>query len=207
MYKINQILLFSILCFVNFSLFAQQVAEDEIAERPNEPAYISESVYIFMHAGPGRQYRILGSINAGESIGIIQRSDDGKYTEILNQKQRTGWIESKFVTANPPTASRVPVLQTELAQALSEQQLANQRLNVKENEVQTLAEQVLSLSKQVKQLESENNALSLALTATNSKQDGKDWLVKGGVMSLISVLFGYIISVLPRRKKRRSEWA
>ena len=40
--------------------------------------YVSDNIYTFLHRGPGKQYRIIGSINAGEAVTQLAQSEDGK---------------------------------------------------------------------------------------------------------------------------------
>ena len=54
--------------------------------------YISDDVYLFLHGGPGTQYRILGSIEAGQEI-----SNFFKVTNFLKAKLFSLPVKTKIV--------------------------------------------------------------------------------------------------------------
>ena len=41
------------------------------SEKSNTDGYISENLFIYIHTGAGKNYRILGSINSGEKVDKI----------------------------------------------------------------------------------------------------------------------------------------
>ena len=60
--------------------------------------YIRDDLFIFLHTGPGRNYRILGSVEAGTPITVLDRDADAEFTQVTDDEGRKGWIESKYVT-------------------------------------------------------------------------------------------------------------
>ena len=60
--------------------------------------YISDDLFTFMHSGPNNTYRIMGSVNAGSKVQLLQANKDTGYTQIRDSRGRTGWVQSKFVT-------------------------------------------------------------------------------------------------------------
>ncbi|MGL6176871.1 MAG: TIGR04211 family SH3 domain-containing protein, partial [Vibrionaceae bacterium] len=42
-----------------------------------QESYISDELFIYMHAGPGTEYRILGSINAGVPVKVMGAEKSG----------------------------------------------------------------------------------------------------------------------------------
>ena len=73
--------------------------------------FISDDVYTFLRGGAGKQFRILGIIKAGEAVVFLGTSPDGKYSQIIDPKGRTAWIESDFVQKDPSFRQRVSDLQ------------------------------------------------------------------------------------------------
>ena len=71
-----------------------------VQAQESSQAFISDDLSIFMHAGPGTNYRILGTINAGAQIQTTGKSDKG-YSEIVDEKNRITWVESKYLTSQP----------------------------------------------------------------------------------------------------------
>ena len=186
---------------------SQNVDQDNSATNEVEQRkYVTEDLYIFLHAGAGRQFRILGSVSAGEPLTILQISDDGDYTEILDQRQRTGWIESKFIVDTAGQRQRLPELEQQL---LDEQQQTaqlsdtNQALRAQQNRLQ---KQLEAGKQRLAEMANEQQKL-VSANEQNATHEQRAWLLKGGGLALASVFFGFILSLLPRRKKRRSEWS
>ena len=51
---------------LSFQVFAQQQdpIEESLQEEASSSNYIRDDLFVFLHAGPGRNYRILGSVGA-----------------------------------------------------------------------------------------------------------------------------------------------
>ena len=64
----------------------------------NQTRYISDDVYIYLHGGPGTQFRILGSIEAGQEVTSLKETQ-GDYSKIVDHKGREGWVQSKMLSA------------------------------------------------------------------------------------------------------------
>lgn len=78
-----------------------------------------------MHSGPNNTYRIIGSINAGSKVQLLQANKDTGYTQVRDDRGRTGWVQSKFVTNQESMAIRLPRIEKELSEV--KEQLANAR--------------------------------------------------------------------------------
>ena len=76
--------------------------------------FISEDLFTYMHTGPGSNYRIIGSVDAGTKITVKNTNRDSGYTQIRDDKNRVGWVESKYVTRKEGLKTRVPALEAEL---------------------------------------------------------------------------------------------
>lgn len=100
-----------LICMVLFSMLAAPTfAQDR---------YIADKLFTYMHSGPSNQYRIIGSIDAGEKVKLINTNKDTDYTQIVDERGRTGWVESRFVTRDVSMAVRLPQLEKELADVKS----------------------------------------------------------------------------------------
>lgn len=79
-----------LICMVLFSMLAAPTfAQDR---------YIADKLFTYMHSGPSNQYRILGSIDAGEKVKLIEVNKESGYSHIADERGRTGWVESRFIT-------------------------------------------------------------------------------------------------------------
>lgn len=108
-----------LICMVLFSMLAAPTfAQDR---------YIADKLFTYMHSGPSNQYRILGSIDAGEKVKLLDVNKDSGYSQVADERGRTGWVESRFITREVSNALRLPALEKELAEV--KKQLANARQN------------------------------------------------------------------------------
>jgi SH3 domain protein len=63
-----------------------------------------------VYDGPGTEYEIVGSLEAGESVIVVGRNADSTWWQIIFDGGRA-WIADKAVTAGPE-AYRVPEIET-----------------------------------------------------------------------------------------------
>ncbi|MGO1296709.1 MAG: TIGR04211 family SH3 domain-containing protein, partial [Vibrio sp.] len=57
-----------LLCMVLLSLIATPLLAQE--------HYISDELFTYMHSGPTNKYRIIGSVNAGEKVKILDENKE-----------------------------------------------------------------------------------------------------------------------------------
>lgn len=67
---------------------------------------LRRGLYLPLRRGPGKQYRIIGSIKAGEPVTQLALSDDGKYAKVRDSKQREAWIVASELQENPSFRSQ-----------------------------------------------------------------------------------------------------
>ena len=92
----KQLALISILFLSHFSF--GQSSDQEPNDSNGEIRYISDDLYTYIHAGPGRNYRILGSVVAGTRVTQLQIDAENNFVEIIDDKQRTGWVDATFIS-------------------------------------------------------------------------------------------------------------
>ncbi len=63
--------------------------------------YISDELFTYMHSGPGTQYRIIGSVDAGTKVTVVDTNRNEGYSQVIDDRGRKGWVESKYVTNQP----------------------------------------------------------------------------------------------------------
>ena len=179
--------------------------------------YVSDNIYTFLRRGPGKQYRIIGSINAGEAVTQLAQSEDGKYIQIRDSKQREGWIiaselqsNESFRSLNSKLQQQVSSLNDKLAnidsvqaRELKEKSL---RLDSSEQQLKAAQEQLASQKSELEQLRAENDKLNAA--QGNRKQEQLfTWMKEGGMIAGAGLLVGLIVPYLPRpRRSRRERW-
>ncbi len=179
--------------------------------------YIADKLFTYMHSGPSNQYRIIGSVDAGEKVNLLQSNKETGYSEVVDEKGRKGWVQTRFITRQESMATRMPRLEKELAEVKNK--LANARQSA-DSEKAGLAESLEVRNKQISELEKNYSDISNQLTASQeevrklrAKLDTQkdDLLLKyfmyGGGVAGGGLLFGLILpSIMPRRKRKNSGW-
>ncbi|GLT18167.1 hypothetical protein GCM10007938_19450 [Vibrio zhanjiangensis] len=180
--------------------------------------YIADNLFTYMHSGPSNQFRIIGSVDAGDKVTYLTANKETGYTEIQDSKGRKGWVESRFVTTRESMALRLPKLEKELADVKAK--LANARSNA-DQEKAGLADSLETRNRQIADLEKSYGEISQQLTASQeevrnlrAKLDTQkdDLLLKyfmyGGGVAGIGLLFGLVLPhIIPRRRRSPSGWA
>ncbi|KJY82166.1 arylsulfatase [Vibrio galatheae] len=200
-----------LVCFVLASMLAVPAAFAQ-------DRYIADNLFTYMHSGPSNQFRIIGSVDAGDKVKLVSTNRDTGYTEIEDSKGRKGWVESRFVTNRESMALRLPKLEKELAEV--KEKLANARSNA-DQEKAGLIDSLETRNSQINELEQGYSDMSKQLSASQeevrnlrAKLDTQkdDLLLKyfmyGGGVAGIGLLLGLILPhIIPRRKRSPSGWA
>ncbi|GHW75325.1 hypothetical protein VCSRO199_0037 [Vibrio cholerae] len=199
-----------LICMVLFSMLAAPTfAQDR---------YIADKLFTYMHSGPSNQYRILGSIDAGEKVKLIEVNKESGYSHIADERGRTGWVESRFITREVSNTLRLPALEKELEEV--KKLLANARQNA-DSEKAGLAESLELRNQQIADLERNYADISKQLTDSQSEirelrakldTQKEDLLLKyftyGGGVAGIGLLLGLVLPyIIPRRKRHPAGWA
>ncbi|MDN4503839.1 TIGR04211 family SH3 domain-containing protein [Alteromonadaceae bacterium BrNp21-10] len=202
------------LVFLGFSMFfAGNVLalqdNDEAIDEPNdsngEIRYVVDDLFTYMHAGPGRNFRILGSVQAGTRLTLLQVSEDQSYIEIIDDKQRTGWVDIKDITANRSIREILPEVRGQL-------DLANEDLRDANIKIDALNQQIADLASHNEQLQQRFNTLSETYDLTRQQLDNQDqssekeWFTRGGVVAFGGIILGILLTYLPKKRKRNDNW-
>lgn len=178
--------------------------------------YISDELHTYIHAGPSTQYKIIGSVEAGEHINVIQTNTNAGFTQIKDSKGRSGWIDSKFVSNRPGLKERLPRLEAELTKLKAQLNSAKDKaIKDKAN----LEENVESRAKQIHELQNLNTKLNEELQqaqALNRNLDAKldtqkndllmRWFSYGGVVGGVGLLLGLLLPHLVPSRRRKDRW-
>ncbi|WP_394131500.1 TIGR04211 family SH3 domain-containing protein [Shewanella maritima] len=167
--------------------------------------YISDDVYIFIHGGPGNQYRILGSIEAGQpvtNLGVTQ----GDYTQVVDHKDREGWIKNEFLSFEPSFREQIPALTSELESTKQElANITNSSSNMSD-ELRQAKAQVAELESALTQAQQQRDTAEARAESAIDNQRYHMWQ-QGGMIAGIGVLIGIILVYLPRpRRKQSNRW-
>lgn len=205
MSKIIAIAIYFLLVAGIFSSTGSALAQQEPNDTTGDIQYISDSLSTFMHAGPGRNYRILGSVQAGTRVTVLQVNTEKEYVEIIDDKQRTGWVEAEYVTKQQSLRDLLPGLQQELRDANSLIAERESNGNVLSQQLAEVTSRNKQLTGQLAKLEKNNQRIQNQLDRQDQSAQ-MEWLTRGGIIALISIILGVIIAHLPKRKRRNDNW-
>ncbi|MCW8330347.1 SH3 domain-containing protein [Photobacterium sp. SDRW27] len=180
--------------------------------------YISDDLFTYMHRGPGTQYRIMGSVNAGTKVTLLEANKEAGYSRIKDERGRTGWVSSKFISTQIGLKERVPTLEKELTEvkaALADAlQSGDEKTASLQNSLQLRTEQITELESQNSQLNEQLMTSQAEIRELRAKIDTqKDdllmkWFTYGGMVAGAGLLFGLVLPhLIPRRRKRNNGWA
>ena len=191
---------FTILICVAISAQAQETNSSN-----NKQGFITDDLSIYMHAGPGTNYRILGTINAGSEVRVTGKSEKG-YREIVDNKNRVSWVEKKYLSTKPGLRFVVAELNGKIANN-------SEYTNKLDGEVNQLKSSVAILSKDKKELLTQLQQVEKQLKVTLTKVKDQDTKIltqrfyNGAIVLGIGLLLGLILPRLfARRRTSMDSW-
>lgn len=197
--------LWLVLLCVGLSTQVAYGQQNEPNDAEGDVRYVSDDLFIFMHAGPGRNYRILGSVMAGTPITVLQTDDEKGFMEVIDDKQRTGWVETRFVTNQTSLREMLPQVQAELQRVNTLVANSGQVNDQLKNELSQVQQQRDQLIKQVSELTDKNQTIQRELDQQD-KTEQMQWFTRGGGIALIGIILGVIIAYLPKKRRRNDQW-
>lgn len=197
--------LITLMLCLGFGWQGELSAQSEPNDSSGDIRFISDDLFVFMHAGPGRNYRILGTVIAGTKLTVLQTSDDKEFMEVIDDTQRTGWVESRFVSKQKTIREQVPQLQAQLQQANQQVATLEQNNAALAGQVNQLSQKNSQLNDQVKSLTRDNQRVQNALDQQD-KSEQMQWFTRGGIIAVVGLILGVIIAYLPKKRRRNDQW-
>jgi len=171
----------------------------------NQTNYISDDVFIYLHGGPGTQFRILGSVEAGQKVTSLGETQND-YTKIIDHKGREGWVQTKQLSDKISLREQLPALAAELAKTKADLSTA---LTTTDTSVQALEQIKSQLSKAQKALtiaSKERDTAQAQLDSIRKNERFEMWQ-QGGFIAAGGLILGIILVYLPRpQRKQKNRW-
>ena len=168
--------------------------------------YITENLSTYMRKGAGDQYKISGSIQAGEKITLLDRKD----------RNREGWVLASEISQTASPKELIPQLQQQvqdLSGRLSRidndwQQRTiemQRRSNAAEKQTSDLLAENAQLKREIEVLKNKNRSLE-TMQDSEKRAIAIQYFIYGGVVLIAGLILGLLMPyILPRRK--RNGWA
>lgn len=178
--------------------------------------YISDELSTWVRSGPGDQYRLVGKVNAGDQVTVLQTNPDSKYAQIRDSEGRTTWIPLSQLSDTPSLRTQVPQLQQQV------KQLTDRLANIDNSWNQRTADmqkKVAGSDSAIDALKQENQTLKNSLivaqkkvAAANVQLDDKQraiimqWFMYGGGVMGLGLLLGLLLPRMIPRRKSNDRW-
>ncbi|WP_139461846.1 TIGR04211 family SH3 domain-containing protein [Aeromonas veronii] len=178
--------------------------------------YVSDNIFTYIHNGPGTQYRILGSVKAGEPLEVKAVNSEAGFTQVVDGRGREGWIKNSELQSHISLRERLPQVEKERDELKDRLQNLNgdneKRFTEKDGqiaaqskEIAALKAQLVSQGEEMSNLKEQNDALTQSYD--NQEHDMQmDWFIRGGAMVGAGILLGILLPMLPRRRSRGDRW-
>ncbi|WP_075183049.1 TIGR04211 family SH3 domain-containing protein [Pantoea sp. 1.19] len=176
--------------------------------------YISDELSTWVRSGPGDQYRLVGTLNAGESVTLLQTNGD--YGQVRDANNRTAWIPLKQLSEQPSLRTRVPELEKQVKDLTDK--LANidaswnKRTADMQQKVAGSDDAIGSLKAENQQLKNQLVVAQKKVSAANVQLDDKQrtiimqWFMYGGGVAGVGLLLGLLLPHMIPRRKKNDRW-
>lgn len=197
-------IVFLFLCLASSLLCVQSLAQ-EPNDSEGEIRYISDDLFTYLHSGPGRNFRILGTVVAGTRVTLLQEDTEKNFVEIIDNKQRTGWVDADFINVNKSDRTLLPNLKKQVEETkntIFQQRETNDLLS---QQIASLTSQNTNLKKKLSDTEKAHEKTTQTLTEYD--QTSKiEWFTRGSIVAIVSLLLGIILTYLPKKRRRGDNW-
>nr|WP_283106213.1 TIGR04211 family SH3 domain-containing protein [Shewanella saliphila] len=187
------------------SIFILVLASSVAFTAHAESDYISDDVFTYIHGGPGTEFRILGSVEAGQPITLLDNTQ-GDYTQIIDHKGREGWVLSSLVTDKPSFRVRFPEMEAQLRE--TNEQLNKVSLSTDNNEeyLKLANDKIAELTTALAQATTERDEAQSKISQVVDDQRYELWQ-QGGLIGGLGALIGIILVYLPRpQRRKKNRW-
>lgn len=182
-------------------------AQQEPTGTPVSPqnAYISDKLITYIYNGPGRDYKIIGSIAAGEEIKLLAEDSSSDYWQLTDSKGRTGWILKQYVSLTPVFSGESEQLQQQLQQ---QQTLVSQLQQEKEQLQQQLNETDAAVQQAEKATATAQQTIALLTQQLQEKPAAfwQDKMVLGSILGFAGLILGLLVPALIPSRRRKERW-
>ncbi|MDX1283207.1 TIGR04211 family SH3 domain-containing protein [Shewanella colwelliana] len=167
--------------------------------------YISDNVYTFLHGGPGTQYRILGSVEAGQPV-TYSGETQGDYVKIVDHKGREGWVDANLISSEKSFRVQLPEVQTKLDQVQAELSQVTADSNDSAQIIRQLRSQLTTAEESLSIASNERDSATREL-ASIQNNERYEMLKQGGMIAGAGIILGVILVYLPRpRRRQKNRW-
>jgi SH3 domain protein len=193
-----------------YSLLARTAVHAE------EKRYVSDELNTWVRSGPGDNYRLVGTVNAGEEVTLLQTNADTNYGQVRDSTGRTAWIPLKELSNEPSLRTRVPDLENQVKTLTDKLNNIDGTWNQRTAEMQQKVAQsdgvINGLKEENQKLKNELIVAQKKVNAANLQLDDKQrtiimqWFMYGGGVLGVGLVLGLVLPHLIPSRKRKDRW-
>ena len=158
-----------------------------------EAAWVKDLVHLQLRTGAGNSYRIVGQIQTGDSVTIVNRSEG--WTEVRTDTGKSGWVPAGFLQADPPAKVALTKLQAATAAQRSNlEELTEQAAGLRASN-EELSGYDAGQREQIDQLTRENYELRAGAR-------WPEWITGAGIV-FAGMILGWILSRGSGRRRQQ----
>lgn len=179
-----------------------------------ETCYVSDELNTWVRSGPGDNYHLVGTVNAGEEVTLLQ--SDANYGQIKDSSGRTAWIPLKELNTTPSLRTRVPDLENQVKTLTDKLNNIDTTWNQRTADMQQKVAQsdsvINGLKEENQKLKNELIVAQKKVSAANLQLDDKQrtiimqWFMYGGGVLGIGLLLGLVLPHMIPSRKRKDRW-
>ncbi len=158
-----------------------------------DAAWISGNVRLNLRSGPGNEYRILGSLETGDELEVLERGK--RWTRIRNSEGVVGYIPGGYLEDTPPAEVRAAELSTQVEELTA-------KLSASESEAESLRTTNENLSGNDETQEAEIDRLTLENAELKAGARWPEWITGAFILST-GMALGAILRGLAGRGRRQ----
>lgn len=190
------------------------VASAQAIAQTDGQAWVSDKLSTYVRSGPTDGYRIIGTLNAGEQVEVLEESGD--YTRVRGQSGDTVWVLTNEIQETPSAREQLPVLQARVDELTAELDGINdtweQRTSSTTETLELREQRIADLEARNNELDNEAEQSRQQVRALQARLDTQEedllmrYFMYGGGVAGAGLLVGLIVPHLPRRRKKRDRW-
>lgn len=178
--------------------------------------YIAENLSTYMRKGAGNQFKISGSIQAGDPVTVLDKKDN--FVLIRDSRNREGWVLASEISQTASPRELIPQLQQEVQTLTAklknmdsdwQRRTAEMQRRSQDAEKQSsnLFEENAQLKRELEIVKNKNRNLEIMQDA-EKRTIAIQYFIYGGSVLVVGLLLGLIIPIiLPKRRSRNGGWS
>lgn len=178
--------------------------------------YITENLSTYMRKGAGNQFKISGSIQAGEPVTVLDKKDN--FVLIRDSRNREGWVLASEISQTASPRESIPQLQQEVQTLTAklknmdsdwQRRTAEMQRRSQDAEKQSsnLFEENAQLKRELEIVKNKNRNLEIMQDA-EKRTIAIQYFIYGGSVLVVGLLLGLIIPIiLPKRRSCNGGWS